>query len=156
MRLDNEVEDAEHEAREIHGKRPDRSILWRHYDVFDEEHLDLRREEFLEQPGADHKQVEKEYLEGKARLAAAAHAFAEWDKRAGIAPLRRQSERAEVAATRAALRMARTKPTTPAGAGALLSYLHRDVGISLGSLAAWHMPAIRTVAIALIRMEART
>ena len=67
---------------------------------------------------ANRQQIEKEYLDAKERLAAAECAGAEWDQRAGIASLREQVESADSAERRAAMRLARTKPTTPAGGGA--------------------------------------
>jgi hypothetical protein len=103
----------------------------------------------LSQPGADRKQVRKEYREAKARLAAAERAGIEWDHRAGIVPLREQYERADAAEQRAAVRMARTKPTTPAGAAAMIAYTRRDImegGVD------WQMVALKTVAVALVRM----
>jgi hypothetical protein len=89
--------------------------------------LDNAREEFLKRPGADRKQVSKEYLDAKARLAAAERAGVEWDHRAGIAPLREQYELVAAALRRAAMRMARTKPMTPAGAAAMIAYMRRDI-----------------------------
>jgi hypothetical protein len=106
----------------------------------------------LSQPGADPKQIEKEYLDAKAREAAAERAGAEWDQRAGIAPLREQYEHSNLAERRAAMRMARTKPTTPAGAAALVSYVRREIE-TLGGISEWQMPALKTVAAALVRMN---
>jgi hypothetical protein len=66
--------------------------------------------------------------------------------------LRKQYEAANRADDKAAMRMARTKPVSPAGAAALLAYLQRDIEKSLGSLADWHMIALKTAAGALARM----
>jgi len=107
-------------------------------------------EELLSQPGADRKEVRKEYLDAKGRMAAAERAGVEWDHRAGIAPLREQYERANAAERRAAMQMARTKPTTLAGAAALVAYTRRDLMNAPDP--AWPMVALKTVAVALVRM----
>jgi hypothetical protein len=67
----------------------------------------------------------------------------------GIAPLREQCERAADAERRAAMRMARTKPATPAGAAALIAYTRRDI---MAGKVDWQMVALKTVASALARM----
>jgi hypothetical protein len=74
----------------------------------------------------------------------------EWDQRAGIAPLREQYERANHAEIRLAMRMARTKPTTPAGAAALIAYVVRD--LEDVALEDWHSAALKTVAVCLAQM----
>ena len=142
---------AEFKAEKTHGARPLSLIVWRNYEAIGGHELDDRREEFLRQPGADRKQVEKEFRDAKAREAAAKQAGVEWDHRAGIAPLREQEERALAALKRAGMRMARTKPTTPAGAGALIAYTRRDI---IEGEVDWQMVALKTVAAALVRMEA--
>jgi hypothetical protein len=106
----------------------------------------------LSQPAADRKQVEKGYLDAKARLTAAERAGVEWDHRAGIAPLREQSECAKAAESRAAMRMAWTKPTTLAGAAALLAYTRREL-IDIAD-SGWPVLALKTVVAALARMKA--
>ena len=107
----------------------------------------------MKQLGADRKQVRKEYLDAEARLAAAKRAGVEWDHRAGIAPLREQCERAADTERRAAMRMARTKPATPAGAVALIAYTRRDI---MEGKVDWQMVALKTAASALTRMGGGT
>jgi hypothetical protein len=119
-RLRNELEEATSQAEKEHGEPPP------------------YRGALLRQPGADSEQIEKEYRDANERLA-------EWEHRAGIAPLREQLEHNDRVEQRAAMRMARTKPTTPAGAAALVEYTRRDI-ISNGGLADWHMPALKTAA----------
>jgi hypothetical protein len=126
-RLSSKLDNAQLQATKTHGHRPWELIAWRNYPATGSRELDDRREEFLRQPGADRKQVEKEYRDAKAREGAAERAGVEWEHRVGIAPLREQYERANVAERRAAMRMARTKPTTPAGAAALVDYIRRDI-----------------------------
>jgi hypothetical protein len=82
-------------------------------------------------------------------LAAAEHAGVEWDHRVGIAPLRAQYVRANAAERRAAMRMARTKPTTLADAAALIAYTRHDI---MEGEVDWQMVALKTVAVTLVRM----
>jgi hypothetical protein len=151
-RLSSKLDEAEFEAKKTHGQRPWPLIAWRNHPATGGRELDDRREEFLRQPGADRKQVEKEYRDAKAREGAAERAGVEWDHRVGIAPLREQYERANIAERRAAMRMARTRPTTPAGAGAVITYARRDIEVGLGP--DWPIVALKTAASALARMEA--
>ena len=150
-RLYSKLDEAQCQAQETHGPRPWDLIAWRNYQTIGEYGIDSAREELLRQPGADEKQVEKEYRDAKARLAAGERAGVEWDHRAGIAPLREQNERANAAERRAAMRMARTKPTTLAGAATLIAYTRRDI---IEGEVDWQMVALKTVAVALARMEA--
>ena len=110
----------------------------------------------LSQPAADRKQVEKGYLDAKASLTAAERAGVEWDHRAGIAPLREQYERANAAERRAAMRMARTKPTTLAGASAMIDHIRCEIAACSESVEDWVTIALKTAASALARMEAAT
>jgi hypothetical protein len=149
-RLYDALNEAEDEARKTHGMRPS-CIWWRNCDVFSDGYLDYRREEFLREPGADPKQIEEEYQDAAASLAAAKHAGVEWDKRAGITLVRKQYERGKLAEDRAKRHLARTKPTTPAGAGALVAYIQSD--LEDVELEGWHSAALKTVATALARMN---
>ncbi len=101
-------------------------------------------------PGIDPKKIEKEYRDAKARLRAAERAGRAWDKRAGIASLRRQYERTYRAEIAASVRMAKTKPSTPAGAGLLVAYTLED-DMEIGS-AQWQWTALATAASALTSM----
>jgi hypothetical protein len=117
MRLGDELENAEIEAAKTHGWRPPDFISWGTHFAGTEHEIDSYRRRFLGEPGADRKQTEKEYRDAKARLSAAERAGPEWDQRVGIAPLRKQYERASDADHKSAMRVARTKPTTLAGEG---------------------------------------
>jgi hypothetical protein len=75
----------------------------------------------------------------------------EWDKRAGFTAIRRDVEVATPAEQRAAMQMARTKPRTPAGAGALLAYT-KTLMFEVGEMF-WHKTALNTIAEALATME---
>jgi hypothetical protein len=149
LRLHDELENAEHAARKTHGSRPESYIRWRG-SAAGHEDIDSCREAFLGWPNADPEKIEKEYLDAKARLATAERAGNEWDQRTGIAPLREQYERGKLAEYRAKRHLARTKPTTPAGAGALVAYIQRDLEDALED---WHWVALKTVAASLARMN---
>jgi hypothetical protein len=84
-------------------------------------------------------------------LASAERAGNEWDQRTGIAPLRAQYERGKLAEDRAKRHLARTNPTTPAGAGALVAYILRD--LEDVELEGWHSAALKTAAASLARMN---
>jgi hypothetical protein len=152
-RLSDKLDEAQAEATEIHGKRPFELIAWRSYSAIGGSEIDRAREKFLSQPGADREQIEKEYLDAKARLAAAESACVEWDHRVGVAPLREQYERANDAWRKTVMRMARTKPVTPAGAAALIDYARRDIDIG-ESVIGWPTVALKTAVRALTSMNA--
>jgi hypothetical protein len=100
QRLYGKLDKAQLQARETHGQRPGELIAWRNHKAIGEYGIDKLREELLSQPGADRKQVKREYLDAKARLAATEPARVEWDHRAGITPLREQYEHANAAERR--------------------------------------------------------
>jgi hypothetical protein len=136
---------AEFKARKKHGSRPSSLIAWRNYGAIGGHEIDDRRDEFLHRPGANREQIEKEYRIAKAREAAAERAGIEWDTRAGITELRDEYEHAARAQHSAVMRMVRTKPTTPAGVAALITFTRRD--IEAGDTE-WHMAALKTAASA--------
>jgi hypothetical protein len=149
-RLYDAVSVAEGKAQKKHGYRPWSLIAWRKYSHIGGSEIDAAREEFLGQPGANRREIEREYRDAKARYAAAVRAGVEWDKRTGLAPLRQQYEHTRRAETTAAMRMAKTNPRTPAGAGALVAYARADIEIGDGP--EWHLPALATAADALTSM----
>jgi hypothetical protein len=121
-RADEKRDLAQPEAQKKHGPRPDDFVAWRSWAPQSERSLDQLRKEYLSEPGADREQIEKEYRVLKTKLAAAIIASTKYDQRAGLTSLSAQYEAAERAEERAATRLVRTKPTTPAGAAALLNY----------------------------------
>ena len=152
-RINTKLDNARCDASETHGFRPWPRIAWRDYSMIGNYEIDKVRDKFSRAPGADHEQVEREYQDAKARLAAAERAGPEWDQRAGVAPLREQFERATWEEHRAATRLARTKPDTVAGAAALLVYLTRRERV-YGGFEGWEFRALRTAAAALTRIGA--
>jgi hypothetical protein len=79
-------------------------------------------------------------------------------KRAGLAALRRDHDHADSAVERAAWKLARTKPTTAAGASALLTYIATEPAIGLFDLGEmdWHETAFRTVVSSLAKITRRS
>jgi hypothetical protein len=65
-----------------------------------------------------------------------------WDRRAGIAVQRRECDRAINAESDATMRLAKTRPTTPAGAAVMLEYLKTDA--KPGEME-WHSVAFDTI-----------
>jgi hypothetical protein len=112
--------------------------------------IDERREVLLREPGVDRKQIERECLDAKAKERANIQAGIEWDNATGIAPLREQSDCASDAEHTAAMTMARIRPRTPAGAGALMTYVLKDM--EHGDTE-WHGIALATTAAALQSMS---
>ena len=152
-RLWDEWDRAEGNAAETHGRRPWELIHWRNYCIGEYE-IDERYEWFLKGrlwEGDDPKQVEAEYHDAKRRFREAVKAGKDWDKRAGIAPLRLEVARARRAADNAARRLAKTKPTTARGAGALVEYVVRD---SLDFDIEWHKAALKIAARSLTEVAA--
>jgi hypothetical protein len=72
------------------------------------------------------------------------------DRDAGVASLRAANERAREVEKRAHKLLARTRPTTPAGAGNAVAYILRDM--RRGD-ADWQLPALANVARSLASMS---
>jgi hypothetical protein len=92
-----------------------------------------------------HKLDVAEYKAGKKygrRPGSSERADKAWDRRVGIAAQRQECDRAIKAEHRAGVRFATTKPTTPAGAAAMLVYLKADVK---GGAIDWHEMAFTTL-----------
>jgi hypothetical protein len=132
---------AEAKAKKKYGQRPWSLVAWRNYSAIGGSEIEDRREEFLKLPGIDPKKIEKEYLAAKARERAGRRAERAWDKRAGPAAQRLELDRVISAARYAAIRMAQTRPHTPVGAAALLTYVKADMD---GHDIDWHAIALNT------------
>jgi hypothetical protein len=145
------LEKAENIARKQHGTRPFELIKWRNYGAIGGDEIDNAREDFLRKPGADRKRIEAEYQDAKAREAACEQAGVEWDKRAGVIELRKENERAWEGSAAARNTMARTKPTTPAGLAALITFARSDLD---GGISSWVMVALETAAEAAAGLKA--
>jgi hypothetical protein len=94
-------------------------------------------------------QIEREYLDAKARYQAQLKAQTEWDKRSGAAPFRRKLDEAYAESRLAREKLSTTKPTTAAVVAALIEYVVADLEDECCS---WHVPAVRAAARALAEM----
>ena len=148
--LYDQLDEAESDAAEVHGRRPIALIHWRNYHIGGSE-IDDRRESLLQQGEIPAATIEQEYLDAKARYQAQMAAGLVWDERAGLAGKRKELDRAMTAWRRFERRLAKTKPTTPAGAAALIQYLlDEELTTDDGY---WHMAALNTVVGALNSMK---
>jgi hypothetical protein len=148
--LTDQLEEAEFAAGKTLGRRPFPLVEWREYTVC-EYGIEERRENLLAEGHIAADLIEQEFLDAKARYAAIVAAGREWDKRAGLTSMSRKVKGAMAAEKRFAARFAKTKPTTAAGAGALLQYILSDE--LCDDAGYWHGIAIRTVADALVDMN---
>jgi hypothetical protein len=145
-----ELDDAECEAQKEHGLRPIPLISWRDYTICGPE-IETRREQLLSEAEIDPATVEQEYLDAKAREQAKLAAEKAWDVRAGLEVKREDLHRACNAESECAERLSTTKPTTPAGAAALIQHVIDD-DICTG--VEWHMTSLETAVAALNSMGA--
>jgi hypothetical protein len=150
----NVRDEATFAANETHGKRPSPWVSWREYSmVLGEDELDRLRNKFLNEAGDSPEQIEKEYNDAKATLAANIRAEREWYQRTGVELLREHCECAEADEWEAGLEMAMTEPTTLAGAAAMIDYAWPEVANGATDEDAWPLVAIKTVSAALTRMN---
>ena len=150
-RLYDQLDEAEWTAAKEHGNRPIELIHWRNYHIGESE-IDTRRESLLEAGKIDPATIEQEYLDANARYQAKVAAGLEWDKNTGLETLRKDVDRRMAAEWRYAKRLARTMPTTAAGAAALIQYvLDDDLEADEGY---WHKTALRSAITALNSMGA--
>jgi hypothetical protein len=145
---------AQRKVEKKHGRRPIKLVHWRGFQVSGRE-IDDRREvllqpQWLRELGVSRKQIEKEFRAVKAKERAIIRAEKAWDRRYGLTSLRREDDQMWRAWHDAGTHLSKTKPTTPAGAGALIEYLRADLKEGTCD---WHFPALETVAAALARMK---
>jgi hypothetical protein len=132
---------AQYKARKKYGQRPWSLIAWRNYSAIGGGEIDNARKEFL-QGGVNRNLINKEYRDAKARERAAERAGKAWDRRTSTAQCHELVERATAAKRRADDRMAKTRPTTPAGAAVMLAYLRSDMK---DGKVFWHDIALATL-----------
>jgi hypothetical protein len=149
--LYDQLDEAEWTAAKEHGNRPIELILWRDHHIGASE-IDTRRESLLEAGEIDPATIELEYLDANARYQAKVAAGLEWDKNTGLETLSKNVDQAFTAAHRCSKHLARTIPTTPAGAAALIQYI-LDTDLEPDENF-WHMAALRSVVAALNAMGA--
>jgi hypothetical protein len=133
-------------TRTIHGPRPIALIAWRNYSAIGGSEIEGARDRFLEEPHAVREAVELEYRDARARYQAALDSEEEWDRRAGLADQRSQCDRISKELEAAQIEFVSTRPTTPSGAGAMVSYVINDME---AGETPWHIEALRTAAAAL-------
>jgi hypothetical protein len=115
-------------------------IHWRDYTIGAGE-IEMRRQTLLDAGEIDPAAVEEEYLDAKARYQAKVATGLVWDDRTGLATLREKDvDRRVGAELQLAWLLAETRPTTPAGAAALIQYALDDDLVTDESY--WHMTAL--------------
>jgi hypothetical protein len=150
-RLYGELDEAQREAVKTHGRRPFALIPWRHYGAIGGSEIDHARDQFLSEPDANAEAIEQEYQDAKQRERDAERAGAEWDRQTGLDVLRQRYESVRAAEIEAGERMARTEPTTPAGAAALIAVVKEELDDCGGISTDWELTALETAAVALQR-----
>ena len=151
LALCDQLDEAEDDAAEEHGRRPIELIHWRNYHIGAGE-IEIRRQTLLEVGEIDPATVEQEYLDANARYQAKVAAGQAWDERTGLATLCEEVDHRSAAERQHAERLARTKPATPAGVAALIQYVLDDHVTADESC--WHVTALRTAVAALNNMGA--
>lgn len=117
---------AEDAASMVIGKRPWSLIAWRNYSAIGGSELARARENFLRR-GVDPMVVEAEYEDAKSRVRHAIRQGREWDRKSNTAHLRRARDVGLKEYRRCLWALARTAPTTPAGAGAMAAWLAQEL-----------------------------
>jgi hypothetical protein len=146
------VDRKEAATRKKIGPRPHKSVLWRTYGV-DLDDIKEKRDLFLEQRLASPRVIKAEYLDMLERCREQARKDDVWLRRAGVARLHDQLDRGIAEEVAIANRLSRVKPTTLAGAAALIEYVSSDFKHSCP--VDWEMRALATVTTMLKAMEGR-
>jgi hypothetical protein len=107
--------------------RPFTLVAWRKYSAIGGGEIEAAREEFLAEPGANRERVEREYAKVKAAYRANLRAEVDWYDRHGITPLRIEDRRLWRQVNEAEDDLETTRPTTIAGAGALVAHAHAEM-----------------------------
>lgn len=134
-------------ARKAHGDEPETFIEWRGNYTNDIEKIRL---DLLYRLPASAETIEREYEDAKARQRAAQAAARRWRQLTGVAAFWKADKACDRAYWAAVRKLARTAPTTPEGAGAMVQFLAKE--IDMGE-AEWHVVALKTAAVALRKMQ---
>lgn len=137
------------EAAHEKGHPPCPLISWRKYDAIGGKEVEKARDEFLADRIAKPATIEREYREAKAREQAAKQARRRWYKQNGLADLKTKSDRASKVERTALSTLTKLRPTTTAGAGALVAYVCTDLEYD-GEV--WQKQALTNAAKALRNM----
>jgi hypothetical protein len=152
MAVSSIIDRKEHAARKKLGSRPFKSVLWRNYGV-DLSDIKEKRDLYREQRVASPRVIKAEYLDTLERCRKQARKDDVWLRRAGVIKLRERLERGIAEEEAIADRLAQVKPTTPAGAAALIEYVSSDFAHSCAM--DWQIQALTTIAKVLQVMEKR-
>jgi hypothetical protein len=144
--IDTELDKKSIAAGKKHGRRPTELIVWRDFYIGGTE-IPARRDLFLSERTANRQLILAEYRDAMERYRKQCRAAAMWDRRAGVNGLRAQVRRGLAADEAAGRRLARLKPTTLAGAAALIEYVLIEADHH--PLSDWGEQALKTTARAL-------
>jgi hypothetical protein len=137
--LYSELDEAQADARAIHGRRPAPFVTWRNNFVSGR-HIEVVRDRLLEE-GVGPEEVESEYQSAKQQEKGQIEGGIEWDRRAGLYDLTARHKKAteEVAAARDAL--SRTPAESLEEAIALIEYVNDGVE-QFETIEAWEAAAL--------------
>jgi hypothetical protein len=149
-RVQSKLSDAEFEKMKLGKGRPYQTIMWQGRSACLTT-MDDRRKKLLQEGRLSPAQIESEYQDGCEQLRAARRAERRWHKDNGLAELKAEYDRATEAWRKSKSDLAKIAPTTPAGAGALVDYVRRDME---GGSASWQGKALTNAIKALSAMPA--
>jgi hypothetical protein len=132
----------------IKPRRPIPLVIWRNYMIGGSE-LERARRELLRDCVASPEKIEQEYRAAKQQERAKRRAMREWYKRNGLEDLRLKVKKAREVERDALYTLMDVRPTSAAGAGALITYVRRDME---GGEEPWHSAALANAARALLAM----
>jgi hypothetical protein len=144
-----DLDEAENEASEKHGRRPIDLIRWRTFMTGGSE-LETVRCRLIQQ-GNRMKTINREFEDAKKRYSDRLTKIAEYDERAGLTEVVAAFNEADALEKAACKTLKRVKPTTVAGAVRLLKLAHYERTTYLES--DWHISAMRNVAVALPKIR---
>jgi hypothetical protein len=133
---------------EVSTYRPAELVAWRDYSAIGSTELDAAREQFIKHALADVKTIDREYREKKRECCAKSRAGRDWDRKHGLAALRTRGHKLMRAEFAAREELSKIRPTTIAGATALIEYLHADMK-EFKNCEDWHEGALVNVVTAL-------
>jgi hypothetical protein len=139
------------DAASRNDRQPIALVAWRNYSHIGGSEIEARRKEFLAEPGANPKTVEREYRKVKAAYRAKLRAEAAWSDRHGITPLRMQNRRLWQQVNEAECELSSIRPTTAAGMGALVAYARAEI-LEYQDFESWGFEALASAATTLRKM----
>ena len=119
-----ELDNAEFSVQSPGDHCPQKYVTWRNYRDIRSPEIEEARDEFLAAPNADKPAILKEYAEVKAKYRKACKAERDWYKTHGLSKLKATVLRHERHYWRAVEALENARPTTVAGAVALIEIVH--------------------------------